>query len=123
MLVVKAVGEYEMFTYDGRMYQDDVDYSRVIMKGFLNHFEETEDAMFYLIKGLEMLHHELSNKCSDSEKVDIKEWGRVRRLQSAIEELKGKNSSCQAGIGWYNIPVSEEVSNSMECATSNERQQ
>ncbi len=93
LLAAKAVGESGMFEYNGRMYKDGSDYSRVIMKGFLNHFEEAEDAMFYLIKGLEMLHHELSNKYSDSEKVDINEWRRVRRLQSAIDELKGKNSS------------------------------
>lgn len=93
LLAAKAVGESGMFDYNGRIYNDKIDYSRIIMKGFLNNFEKTEDAMFYLIKGLEMLDHELSNKCSNSEKVDIKEWGRVRRLQSAIEELKGKNSS------------------------------
>ena len=39
------------------------------MKGFLNHFEKTEDGIFYLIKGLEMILHELENK----EYIDNKE--------------------------------------------------
>ena len=87
--VAKAVGESVMFEYDGRMYKDGSDYSRVIMKGFLNNFEETKDGMFYLTKGLEMLHHELLSQYSNSKKVDMKEWGHLMRLQRAIEELKG----------------------------------
>lgn len=91
--VAKAVGEYVMFEYNGRIYNDKIDYSRIIMKGFLNSFEKTEDAMFYLIKGLEMLEHELSNQYKNSNKRDLDEWLQIRSLQSGIEELKGKNSS------------------------------
>lgn len=93
LLAAKAVGESGMFEYDGKMYKDGLDYSRVIMKGFLNNFEKTKDAMFYLIKGLEMLEHELSNQYKNSNKRDLDEWWQIRRLQSGIEELKGKNSS------------------------------
>ena len=77
-----------MFEYNGRMYNGDgSDYSRVILKGFLNHFENTEDGLFYLIKGLEMILHELENK--EYIDIDYKQSHRINKIRKSIDELKG----------------------------------
>lgn len=86
-----------MFEYNGMIHQGGPDYSRVIMKGFFNHFEKTEDAMFYLIKGLEMIHHELYNEYANEMENDkdpypgkyYKKEPKCRQLARAIDELKG----------------------------------
>lgn len=85
-----------MFEYNGRSYNEGSDYSRVILKGFFNHFEKTEDAMFYLIKGLEMIHHELYKeyvKESESDKdtyagKHYEKQYQCGKLSQAIEALE-----------------------------------
>ena len=82
------MSDYDLYMYE----KDDNDgpkYSRSIMKGFLNNFERTEDGLFYLTKGLEMLHHELYSAEVNSDKRDCIQEMRIRRLQRAIDELKG----------------------------------
>lgn len=78
-----------MFEYNGMMHQGGPDYSRVIMKGFLNGFEHTNDAIFYLIKGLEMIHHELQSEYDNKNQQDHIAQHRINRLRRSIEELKG----------------------------------
>ena len=82
-----------MFEYNGMMHQGGPDYSRVILKGFLNNFEHTEDGLFYLTKGLEMLLHELENELSNDKTISYedasKQFHRISRLRRCIEELKG----------------------------------
>lgn len=80
-----------MFEYNGRSYNDGADYSRLVMKGFLNHFEKTEDGIFYLIKGLEMILHELENKeyIDNKEERDYEQGHRINKLRHSIDQLKG----------------------------------
>ena len=81
-----------MFEYNGKMYNGDgSDYSRVILKGFLNHFENTEDGIFYLIKGLEMILHELENKeyIDNNGERDYKQSHRINKIRKCIDELIG----------------------------------
>ena len=82
-----------MFEYNGMIHQGGPDYSRVILKGFLNNFEHTGDGMFYLIKGLEMLLHELENELDNDKAISYenrsKQQHRLSRLRRSIEELRG----------------------------------
>ena len=78
-----------MFEYNGMMHQGGPDYSRVILKGFLNNFEYTEDAMFYLTKGLEMIHHELLSQEVNAKDKDYLQQHRITKLRRAIDELIG----------------------------------
>lgn len=79
-----------MSDYNLYMYKDDGPvYSRSIMKGFLNNFEHTGDAIFYLIKGLEMIHHELLSQEVNAKDKDYLQQNRIMKLQRAIDELKG----------------------------------
>ena len=78
-----------MFEYNGMIHQGGPDYSRVIMKGFLNGFEHTEDAMFYLTKGLEMIHHELQSQYDNKKEDDYHELHKINKLRNCIDQLKG----------------------------------
>lgn len=81
--------------YDSRLYGDGSDYSRMIMKGFLNSFQYHKDGMFYLIKGLEMLYHELDKEYANAVErnhgeEDWAEEHMLKRLDAAIADLKGR---------------------------------
>lgn len=65
------------------------EYSRIILKGFFNNFEDNEDAIFYLTKGLEMILHELQNEYDNKSQQDHIAQHRINRLRRCIDELKG----------------------------------